>query len=211
LPASAKAKCVPGHYEGSFEMTYTPGPAGFCGIATLFGGSGSGKFAFDLESSGSVEFLSVGNGCVHAQSDSVDAGLVQIGAEIFAKGVPMHAVLSGTVDCTTGRLQGELRGTYRSTSVCGLGLAEDDFFFKGPFVGTFDPESGRFTDGTLTLHEPPVAFALAGEPGGSGTWQAALQAADAGAPSVTQSDAGDCLGGVVFEDFELPEASDGGP
>jgi hypothetical protein len=200
---TAKAKCVPGHYEGSMEMTYTPGPAGICGLATLFGGTGTGKFTFDLLASGSEEFLSVGNGCVHATSESVDAGLVQLGAELFAKGVPMHAVLMGAVDCATGRLEGELRGTYRSTSVCGLGLVEDNFFFKGPFIGTFDPESGEFKEGTLTLREPPVAVALAGEPGGSGTWRAMLQAPDAG---VATGDAGDCLGGVVFKDFALPDA-----
>ena len=203
-PATAKARCVPGHYEGSMEMTYTPGPAGICGLATLFGGSGTGKFTFDLLSSGSEEFLSVGNGCVHATSESVDAGLVQLGAELFAKGVPMHAVLMGAVDCTTGRLEGELRGTYRSTSVCGLGLVEDNFFFKGPFVGSFDPESGGFKDGTLTLREPPVAVALAGEPGGSGTWRATRQVSDAGVAA--SGDAGDCLGGVAFKDFELAEA-----
>jgi hypothetical protein len=201
--ATAKAKCVPGHYEGSMEMMYTPGPAGICGLATLFGGTGTGKFTFDLLTTGSDEFLSVGNGCVHATSESVDAGLVQLGAELFAKGVPMHAVLMGAVDCATGRLEGELRGTYRSTSVCGLGLVEDNFFFKGPFTGTFDPESGGFKDGTLTLREPPVAVALAGEPGGSGTWRATLQASDGG---VASGDAGDCLGGVVFKDFELPDA-----
>lgn len=208
---SALNRCVPGHYLGSFEMSYTPGPAGICGFATLFGGSGYGKFEFDLVEDGPAEFASVGNGCVRAKSEAVDAGIVQAGAEVFAKGVEMKAELTGVVDCATGMLQGELRGTYLSTSVCGLGVVEENFFFKGPFTGIFNPDTQTFEDGTLILREPPVAVPLAGEPGGDGTWTASLADGDAGMPDggslFDGGMGGDCLDGVEFQDFDVPPES----
>jgi hypothetical protein len=200
------SRCVPGHYTGTFAMSYTPGPAGLCGVATLFGGSGSGPLEFDVVSSGSTEFFQIGGGCLRGSSDSVDAGLVQLGAEVFAKGVEFKAQVSGSVDCATGLLKGELRGAYRSTSVCGLGLVEDDFFFKGPIRATYDPATQSFKDGYLELLEPPVAVPLSGQPGGKGEWQVARDDAgpDAGTSDAATGGARDCLDGVMFKDFELP-------
>jgi hypothetical protein len=213
LGSGSTTKCVAGRYEGKFSMAYTPGPAGICGVATLFGGSGSGALNFTLEKSDLGEFYEVGDGCVQGTSDAVDAGLVQLGAEVFAKGVVFRAVLSGVVDCATGRFEGEMRGTYRSTSVCGLGIAPDNFFFKGPISGTFDPAANGFTDGKLTLHEPPVSVPLAGEPGGVGSWMATL-ANDSDGGSLGFLDGGtggECLGGVMFKDFTLPGDASTGP
>jgi hypothetical protein len=207
------SKCVPGHYEGRFSMFYTPGPAGICGLTTLFAGGGSGALGFDLIKGEGDEFATVGDGCIHGRNDQVDAGIVQFGAEIFAKGVEFKAGLVGIVDCATGKFEGEMRGTYASTSFCGLGLKTDNFFFKGPITGTFDATAQGFLDGELTMREPPVAIPLAGQPGGTGTWMAISgEHTDAGSltlPGVDGGAAGDCLGGVTFQDFQLP-AGDAG-
>jgi hypothetical protein len=207
--APVLARCVPGHYKGTFSMSYTPGPAGLCGLATLFGGTGSGPLEFDVVSSGSAEFSQIGGGCLRGASDAIDAGLVQLGADVFAKGVAFKAQVSGSVDCTSGVLKGELRGTYRSTSFCGLGLVEDNFFFKGPIRATYDPTTQSFKDGFLELLEPPVAVPLSGQPGGKGDWQVVRD--DGGVATDTATDGGeaqgqasDCLDGVMFKDFELP-------
>jgi hypothetical protein len=213
------SKCVAGHYTGRFSMSYTPGPAGICGLTTLFGGSGAGPLAFDVVSNGSDEFYQIGGGCLRGRSDQVDAGIVQIGADIFAKGVEFKAIVSGVVDCATGNLEGELRGTYRSTSFCGVGLVQDDFFFKGPIKATYNPDTKSFEMGTLVLHEPPVAVPLNGQPGGMGTWQVTLGGGDGGVEAGNlYGDAGlsgdggsfDCLDGVMFKDFNLPGAADAG-
>jgi hypothetical protein len=205
----SSSKCVPGLYSGRYAMEYTPGPAGFCGLATLFGGSGGGNWSFSIEKSAGEEFYTVGDGCLIGKTDSVDAGVVQAGAEAFANGVVMRAQITGVVDCATGELKGELRGYYNSTSFCGLGLVKDNFFFKGPVSGVFDPKTKSFVDGVIVMREPEVLIPLAGQPGGRGTWTAQLggEDADAGVTlDANASTAGGCLNGVTFKDFPLPDA-----
>ena len=203
------SKCVPGRYAGRYSMEYTPGPAGFCGVATLFGGSGGGNWSFTIEKSAGEEFYTVGDGCLVGQTDNVDAGIVQVGAELFANGVIMHAQITGVVDCATGELKGDLRGYYNSTSVCGFGLVKDNFFFKGPVSGKFDPKTQSFVDGKVTMREPEVPLPLAGQPGGKGSWSAQLNGDDRDAGVTLEEDAsttGGCLLGVEFKDFSLPDA-----
>jgi len=65
----------------------------------------------------------------------------------------------------------------------------------------YDPMTGSFVDGTLTLHEPLVALPLSGQPGGTGTWTGGFT--DGGANELDHSDGGGCLDGVMFVDFEL--------
>jgi hypothetical protein len=125
----------------------------------------------------------------------------------------MHALMTGIVDCATGTLQGELRGTYRSTSFCGLGLAQDNFFFKGPISGTFDPATRSFADGKLKLFEPPVPIAGAGQPGGEGTWNTTLTDGGTTGDAGLNPDGGpaDCLDGVMFKDFQVDYDASVGP
>jgi hypothetical protein len=203
------SKCVAGRYAGRYAMEYTPGPAGFCGLATLFGGAGGGNWSFNIEKSQGDEFYTVGDGCLIGKTDNVDAGVVQAGAEAFANGVVMRAQITGVVDCATGELKGELRGYYNSTSFCGLGIAKDNFFFKGPVTGKYDPETKSFVDGVVVMREPEVLIPLAGQPGGEGTWTAELNGDEGDAGVTLEADAstaGGCLSGVMFKDFPLPDS-----
>jgi hypothetical protein len=202
-------KCVAGRYVGVLDIPYyAPGPAGLCGLVTLFGGGGSGAMAFTLGVSDNAEFASVigSSSCldvrVVGQSDP-NVPLPEAGVEVLPDGGVARILsmeLSGSVDCRTGKFSGEVKGTYRSVSFCDLGMMENDYFMKGPVAAVFDPVKRAFVDGSLDLKEPPVLLALGGEAGGKGSWSAALDR-DAGTPPAP---AQGCLGGVQFRDDLFP-------
>jgi hypothetical protein len=189
---------------------YVPGPAGFCGLVTLFGGGGRGEMAFSLAATGNDEFLTVigSSSCLDINLvSSSDAGTAQLADASGVTTLPdggmsrtLTMELSGTVDCATGKFSGEVRGTYRSVSFCDFGMTENDYFMKGSVSALFDPATRTFESGTMDLKEPPVLFALGGEAGGTGTWEAKLEPA-AVVPAASPKG---CLGGVVFRDDLFP-------
>jgi hypothetical protein len=208
---------MPGRYEGTYEIPmYYPTAAGLCGLVTLYGGGGRGTWSFTLGATGTSEFVEVvgAESCLVVDTLPQDAGVGDAGGdqdsavwtnapEGFDAGVRSGAqklALTGTVDCATGKFKGEVRGTYSAPSICNLGTAVDQYFLKGPVTATFDPKTRSFIDGTVLIYEPPSLIPLGEPAGGSGTWHAALDT-DAGVP---QSTGEDCLGGVAFQDFDIP-------
>lgn len=204
-------KCVAGRYVGILDIPYyVPGPAGFCGLVTVFGGGGRGEMAFSLGATDNAEFLTVigSSSCLDLNvTGTSDAGAPYIadasGVTTLPDGGQVRSLtmeLSGSVDCATGKFTGEVKGTYRSVSFCDLGMMENDYFLKGPVSATFDPETRTFKGGTMDLKEPPVVFALGGEAGGSGTWEAKLEPSAVTPPAPPKG----CLNGVVFRDDLFP-------
>ncbi|MDB4971743.1 MAG: hypothetical protein JWN48_84, partial [Myxococcaceae bacterium] len=179
-------KCVAGHYEGAFEMRYRSGPAGVCGLfAQLDEAVAQGHWSFSLTSSATADSYTVNAGCLTAG----DSGQT----------VPVYASITGSVECSSGKFFGELRGTYNSTSVCTLGVGREDSFFKGTMSGTYDPVTRSFLDTHVEWHEPPVA--IPPQPGGEGSWTAVLT------PDAGLSDGPvDCLHGVVFPEDKFPKS-----
>ncbi|MDB4976473.1 MAG: hypothetical protein JWN48_4814, partial [Myxococcaceae bacterium] len=91
-------KCAAGHYEGAFEMRYRSGPSGVCGLfAQLDEGVAQGHWSFSLASSATADSYTVNAGCLTAG----DSGAT----------VPIYASITGSVECSSGKFLGELRGT----------------------------------------------------------------------------------------------------
>jgi hypothetical protein len=191
-------RCVAGLYTGSFEMTYRSGPAGVCGvIAQLQTDRAFGGWSFALSErlgDAGTSYL-LDDGCLRAGGEGPSA------ADGGSKTPPLRALLSGSVDCTTGELRGELRGTYAAVSVCDFGVVLQDYYFKGSMSGTFDPATRTFVNGEVRWQEPPVL--IPPTPGGEGTWTAALTRDD----EVDAGNGRDCLNGVRFRDELFPDAS----
>ncbi len=163
--------CKPGYYTGGFTGMYSPGLVGLgilnAGIdVDVMGADDAGvpSLALTLEesSSGAGEFVTY----------SVEGGCMSGLAEAGGTQTPFVARLTGDLDCSTGKFNGQLNGYYTFVGVPGF-----DFQFTGPFIGQFSPATTAL-DGTWMIMEPP---ALDGEPagGGQGTWHATLQSASA--------------------------------
>lgn len=182
--------CVPGRYKGRSFGKYTPGPAGVCGLFTLFSGEGESDWIFDLQADGTTEFFTVGNGCVVSIITNKDG---KSNADD-----PLRMQLTGKVDCATGKLTGELRGTYSTVSFCDLGMEVKPYFFKGSMTADFDAATKTFINGKYSVKEPPVLLPLNGQPGGEGTFSAKLS----DEPIETNA-AQDCLKGRVFPEEEF--------
>lgn len=202
-------KCVAGRYVGMLDIPYyAPGPAGVCGLFTVFGGGGSGPIAFTLGGSSDAEFISVigSASCLDVMvvgASDPNVPVPETGVQVLPDGGVQRAFsmeLSGSVDCRTGKFTGEVKGTYRSVSFCDLGMTESDYFMKGPVTAMFDPETRSFVDGSVDLKEPPVLLPLGGEPGGKGSWTAKLDPNAVTPPAPADG----CLGGVVFRDDLFP-------
>jgi hypothetical protein len=153
-------KCVAGLYEGETRGTYRPSAVGVGGvIAPLSDDNHRTKLRFGLRSD-DTEFYRITNGCVHASDIVNGMALAENGIYLF----------TGQVNCTTGRLSGEMRGYYTALNI--TTLANDKFYLRGTIAGTFDPGTQSFVDTSYEVHEPKV---LIGEqPGGSGTWSVRL-------------------------------------
>jgi hypothetical protein len=204
--------CVPGRYEGTYDVpNYYPTPAGLCGLVSVFGGGGQGTWKFSLGGAAGGEFITVveAESCLELNTTSAadggvasgDAGVASGDAGVADGGAavrPLKLSLTGKVNCATGEFVGEIRGTYRSVSVCSFGMTEDQYFVKGPISATFDPTTKSFVEGAVSLHEPPPLLPFGAPPGGSGTWSASLN------PNGVTPPPEDCLGGVPFQDFTVP-------
>jgi hypothetical protein len=180
--------CKSGRYEGSFEMDYRSGPAGVCGVfAQLDTNPAAGPWSFSLRGEERDGGYTFSNACLRAGGGPprADGG---------AGTPPILATLAGAVDCTTGRLQATIEGTYKATSVCDIGIVSKDYFFRGTLSGRFERESESFVDGQVRWEEPPVL--LPPNPGGEGTWTARRT-------SSTPEPTRDCLEGI---EFRFPDA-----
>lgn len=183
------SKCVAGTYSGTTAGTYRSEPGGLCGIVASPEEHGTGVWSFDLESVGNSEFFSVKAGCVRFGDSAMNDGGTYSG---------QTAQLIGTVDCITGELKAELRGTYLAVGVCDLGQVWTQYFYKGTLTGKFDPATNSFVGGTYSVKE---RMPLLGEPaGGSGTWTATLD------PQAPPPNAGeDCFAGLPFVEDLTPK------
>lgn len=182
------SKCVAGVYRGHLDMSYGSTASGLCGIiGPLAKTDYPGDFLFSLEQNGSLEFYTVGNGCLQVPPPP----------DPMAYDIKFRAALTGNVNCATGELKLGVKATYGVVSVCNLGQIRDQYYAKGSITAMFDPTMQTFK-GTMDLMEPKV---LIGEqPGGTGTFSASLD------PSATIASTGDCLEGVQFPDEKFADA-----
>jgi hypothetical protein len=183
---------------------YTPGAAGACGLFNLFGGTGRGVFRFSVgERDGSLSAPLASAGCDLGWREDPEAGvdvITAIDAGVTpASSIPLRARMIGSVDCATGRVTAEIKGAYRSASLCTLGVLENDYFFKGSLRAMFDPATRSFV-GDFNLREPPAAIGPA--PGGVATFSAVR----VGPNSVLDVETTDCFGGLTFPDAMFNDA-----
>ena len=156
--------CKAGYYTGEFSGKYKPGAFGFGIIGGFIEvdimGSKAGNYpalSFTLEAKqeGGGEFptFSVKNGCMIGSANA------------YGTDNPIVALISGELDCRTGKFSGTITGRY---DLLGFGLK---FNFTGPAEAQFENPQLRLKDGTWNVKEPP---ALDGTPagGGGGTWSA---------------------------------------
>lgn len=169
----SQAKCVAGNYVG--KGTGTQRPTILPGVVAPFTVERETDWSFSLATMGSSEFYTVGNGCIHViePEQQVDNG-------------SSRAYITGNVDCSTGKLDGEIKGFY---SVA-MGVK---VYYKGTLQGTFDPATNSFVNTKYNTSEPKVA--LDPQPGGDGVWTAKLTDA---APSSESEEA--CLMGPFPHD-----------
>lgn len=171
--ASVRA-CKAGYYTGEFTGEYWPG------IGEIFPGSGSlikvdidGRpdgLSFVLVKQGASALYRLERGC-----------FVGTAAAFGLDKHPFIALVEGTLDCETGVLTAEMTGYYDLFASGDLSR----FFFEGPFTGVYEADTdslaGEFkvSEQSSTSQNPP---------GGSGTWSASYQGAQAPAqPSACEA------------------------
>lgn len=151
--------CKAGHYEGDFEGTYRSGfilGAGIPVYALDISFGPALKFTLEEKVGGDPEFPSyvISDGEIKGTADFV---------------FPFNAKLTGTLDCRTKTLTGEMDGGY--SIILPIGVNEGKFI--GPVTGQYDSTNHTFTTGTWTLHEEDhLGISVLGMTGGEGTWTA---------------------------------------
>ncbi|MFT3927053.1 MAG: hypothetical protein QM778_31190 [Myxococcales bacterium] len=186
--STGSSRCVPGTYVGHSMGTYSGGGA-FWGLIPGWNVNTKNGIVLRLSNADEgSEFSEVNSGCLEARLP--DGGL-----DTTAGGL-----LTGTVDCSTGRLDAVLRNYGERPT--GLTLALERWYARGVVHATYDPATHSF-NGTWEQHEPPDAFNMVA--GGSGTLT--IAEADAGV-----SDEGrkgttfeECWG-FAFPDEKFPDA-----
>jgi hypothetical protein len=161
--------CKAGFYSGEFTGKYKPGAFGFGIIGSFIEvdimGSKSGNYpalSFTLEAKqeGGGEFptFAVKNGCMIGSANA------------YGTTNPFVGLISGELDCRTGKFSGTITGRY---DLLNFGLKFD---FTGPVESQFEVPQFRLKDGTWNVKEPP---ALDGTPagGGGGAWSAIWESA----------------------------------
>jgi hypothetical protein len=158
-PVNNLGQCKAGHYEGDFNGTYRSGfllGAGIPVFALDLTLAPALKFTLEEKVGGDPEFPSyvISDGQIHGTADGL---------------FPFDAKLTGTLDCRTKTLHGEMDGGYSIILPAGLNQG----VFKGPVVGNYDSSNQTFTSGTWTLvEEDTLGISVAGDPGGEGVWTA---------------------------------------
>jgi hypothetical protein len=151
--------CKAGHYEGSFEGIYRSG---------FILGAGIPVYALDISFGPALKFTleeKVGTD-PEFPSYVISDGMIQGTADFV---FPFNAKLTGTLDCRTKTLTGEMDGGY--SIVLPIGINEGKFI--GPVTGNYDSNNHTFTTGTWTLHEDDsLGISVLGMTGGEGKWTA---------------------------------------
>lgn len=151
--------CKAGHYEGDFEGSYRSG---------FILGAGIPVYALDISLGPALKFTleeKVG-GDPEFPSYVISDGVIQGTADFV---FPFNAKLTGTLDCRTKTLTGEMDGGY--SIVLPIGINEGKFI--GPVTGNYDSSNHSFTSGTWTLHEEDaLGISVLGMTGGEGIWKA---------------------------------------
>jgi hypothetical protein len=180
--------CKAGFYSGQFTGKYKPGAFGFGVIGSfievdIMGAGANGypalSFTLDAKQQGGGEFSSftVKNGCMVGSANA------------YGTNNPFVALITGDLDCKTGKFSGTLTGRY---DLLGLGLK---FEFTGPLDSQFEAPQSRLKDGVWNVKEPPALDGTAAG-GGGGTWSAIWESdappsgADPCSSSALASDAG---------------------
>jgi hypothetical protein len=183
--STAPLLCVPGVYVGTATGRYN---GGISGLISGFWVDTMNGMRLNLQPSGGqgAEFVTVNSGCL--QGLYLDGGV-----DNRAGGM-----ITGSVDCRTGHLDGVIRNTSTALNIAGQ---EVRVYQKGPIHAVYDPKTRSFR-GTWEEHEPPNKI-LGDVPGGSGEWTATLS--DAGVPTNDESTFKDCWG-YDFPDDLFPDA-----
>jgi hypothetical protein len=185
--SSAPLLCVPGTYVGQATGTYN---GGIPGVISGFQVATKNGLVFSLarNSQAGDEFAGVNSGCVRGLY--ADGGAVDTSS---------GGLITGSVDCSSGRFDGVLRNTYTAADAL---LRPVRVYQKGSIHAQYDANTRAFR-GSWDEHEP--ANKLFGDvPGGGGTWSATLSDAgmlDAGAETTFK----DCWG-FDFPDNLFPDS-----
>jgi hypothetical protein len=194
-PATERARCVAGRYRGHIAGTYRSEPAGLCGLVAGDEETLDFDVVFTLREQGDGEFSTVEGGCLRVPGEETRSS-----DSDGAYGLTFE--LTGQVDCATGAIDFDMRGSYISTSVCAFGVSWDRYFTEGKVTGTFDPDTLSFVDTRFVLRERMPVF---GEPtGGQGSFTATYDE-QAGSPDLATGSA--CLG-VDFPADLAPQPAD---
>jgi hypothetical protein len=158
-PVVNSGDCKAGHYEGDFEGWYRSGFILGLAIPVYALDISFGpalKFTLEEQVGGDAEFpvYKIADGEINGTADFV---------------FPFKAALTGTLDCRTKTLTGEMDGGY--SIVLPVGINEGKFI--GPVTGQYNATDHSFSGGTWTLHEEDaLGISVLGMTGGEGTWKA---------------------------------------
>jgi len=142
--------CKAGYYTGNFSGTYHPAATGSFPVPISAKElNGVPGLAMTLTQDSGGEFASVGNGCLIGN------------AEGFGTDNPFIAILTGSVDCSSGEFKGEIVGYYNLVNISVFKPT-----FHGPLTGKFDADA-KLNDGKWTVTEDEAGL---GGFGGDGTW-----------------------------------------
>lgn len=157
--ANTGGECKAGHYEGDFNGTYRSGfILGFAiPVFALDITLGPAlKFTLEEQIGGDAEFpiYKIADGMINGTADGL---------------FPFKARLTGTLDCRTKTLTGEMDGGYSIILPAGINEGK----FKGPVTGSYNAADHTFSSGTWTLHEEDnLMISVLGKTGGEGVWKA---------------------------------------
>ncbi|MFT3928539.1 MAG: hypothetical protein QM778_38775 [Myxococcales bacterium] len=177
-----EALCVAGVYKGRTTGSYRSSASSLWGLTPGMTGSIDAEWTFELVRDGDGEFYSVKGACVPPPPGEEKWG----GKDDTAYGNTLEML--GTVDCTTGVIDFEVRLEYLASNWDSFG-GWARYFAKGKMTGRYDPKTRSFVDGKWDLREKGTGF------GGQGSFTGALSE-EATAPSTPQA----C--------FDLPFPSD---
>ncbi|HEX6245635.1 MAG TPA: hypothetical protein VFZ61_32145, partial [Polyangiales bacterium] len=159
VPVTTVGACKAGHYEGDFSGFYRSG---------FILGAPIPVFALDISLEPALKFTleeKVGGDAEFPTYVISDGYIKGTANGLF----PFEAKLTGTLDCRTKTLTGQMDGGY--SILLPLGLNQGVFI--GPVMGSYNSDDHSFTSGTWDLEEDDsLGISVVGDPGGEGTWTA---------------------------------------
>lgn len=124
---TSDATCEPGYYSGGYTGGYLSSANALVAVPVF------GDLQFELYQQLKGEFLEIRD------------GIMQGNALLF---FPFTAAIKGTLDCSTGYLDGTVSGSYI--------IAIDTYSFQGQFRAKYDQFNRAFVDGVWSVTEPDL-------------------------------------------------------